>query len=93
LHNFSTNTFSIFSPIKQLDVERIFIIAPRTPEFVDSVFQDEEEEEIFFGSCSQKERSGAFAKYVPKLPVLWKRKCRECNFSGSGSNIKWNTKS
>jgi hypothetical protein len=34
---------------------------------VDSVFQDEEEEEIFFGSCSQKERSGAFAKYVPKL--------------------------
>jgi hypothetical protein len=41
-----------------------FIIAPRTPEFVDSVLQDEEEEEIFFGSCSQKERSGAFAKYV-----------------------------
>jgi hypothetical protein len=39
----------------------------RTPEFVDSVMQDEEEEEIFFGSCSQKERSGAFAKYVPKL--------------------------
>jgi hypothetical protein len=37
---------------------------------VDSVLQDEEEEEIFFGSCSQKERSGAFAKYVPKLPVL-----------------------
>jgi len=35
---------------------------PDTPDIVDSVIQDSEEDEIFFGNKSQKEERGAFAK-------------------------------
>ena len=34
----------------------------RSPEFVDSVYQDSDEEEIFFGSVSHKEQTGTFSK-------------------------------
>jgi hypothetical protein len=34
----------------------------RTPDMVDSVFQDSDEEEIFFGSVSEKEQTGTFSK-------------------------------
>ena len=40
----------------------ISAVYPRTPDFVDSVFQDSEEEEIFFGAVSIKEQTGTFAK-------------------------------
>ena len=35
---------------------------PDTPDFVDSVIQDSEEDEIFFGNKSTKEKKGTYAK-------------------------------
>ena len=34
------------------------------PDFVDSVFQDESEDEVFFGKISDKEKTGKYSVYV-----------------------------
>ena len=36
---------------------------PDTPDFVDSIIQDSEEDEIFFGDTSSKEKKGRNAKF------------------------------
>jgi len=59
---------------------------PDTPDFVDSVIQDSEEDEIFFGNKSTKEKKGTYAKCTRRdticLTDVDTKKRRSFNVSG-----------